>query len=403
LRAASALRARYDDARRPSALRKISLTRLEKQVQLRLAAGRPPTETMQVLAGLQRIRYVFVYPETGDLVLAGPAGDWKTDAEDRVVSADGGQPVVRLDDLVVVFRHVVASGDGQFGCLIVPRQEGLQRLRAFIDESSKAPLKPGQRPAWLAQLRSSLGRQDIEVYGLDPRTRAARVMVEADYRMKLVGMGLEPGVPGVESYLASIELGPGQSPPPMGVLRWWFTLDYDALLTGAGGQAFAIRGQGVRVLSENELLTRQGQRVHTGTSDVLNKRFADSFTAHFEALAQKYPVYAELRNLFDLALVAALVDEQDLAGRVGWHLTCFGPGGGYPVASGEAPREVETVINHRVIGGVNVVAGVSGGVRADPVSLVRPSAVETEGDGRLSAGQAAAAPKDLPPGAWWWD
>ena len=34
-------------------------------------------------------------------------------------------------------------------------------------------------------------------------------MVEADYRMKLVGMGLEQGVPGVESYLASIELGPG--------------------------------------------------------------------------------------------------------------------------------------------------------------------------------------------------
>ena len=39
------------------------------------------------------------------------------------------------------------------------------------------------------------GKQDIEVYGLDPRTRAAQVIVEADYRMKLVGMGLEAGVP----------------------------------------------------------------------------------------------------------------------------------------------------------------------------------------------------------------
>ena len=29
---------------------------------------------MQVLAGLERIQYVFVYPDSGDLVLAGPAG-----------------------------------------------------------------------------------------------------------------------------------------------------------------------------------------------------------------------------------------------------------------------------------------------------------------------------------------
>ena len=38
-------------------------------------AGRRPTEAMQVLAGLERIEYVFVYPGSGDLVLAGPAGD----------------------------------------------------------------------------------------------------------------------------------------------------------------------------------------------------------------------------------------------------------------------------------------------------------------------------------------
>ena len=52
------------------------------------------SETMQVLAGLQRIRYVFVYPESGDLVLAGPAGDWTIGPEelDRV---DGDGPAGR--------------------------------------------------------------------------------------------------------------------------------------------------------------------------------------------------------------------------------------------------------------------------------------------------------------------
>ena len=63
---------------------------------------------------------------------------------------------------------------------------------------------------WLEQFRSQVGKQDIEVYGLDPRTRAARILVEADYRMKLVGMGLEEGVPGVTSYLNLIKLAPGE-------------------------------------------------------------------------------------------------------------------------------------------------------------------------------------------------
>ena len=114
-----------------------------------------------------------------------------------------------------------------------------------------------------------MGKQDIEVYGLDPRTRAARVMVEADYRMKLVGMGLEKGVPGVQSYLDSMVIPPGQQPPPMGVLRWWFTLDYDAVRCRQDRQAFAVRGQGVKVESENERLSAEGQQIHTGESDAV--------------------------------------------------------------------------------------------------------------------------------------
>ena len=61
------------------------------------------------------------------------------------------------------------------------------------------------------------------------RTRAAQVLVEADYRMKLVGMGLEEGTLGVTSYLASIVLAKGEAPPPMDVLRWWFTMNYKPL------------------------------------------------------------------------------------------------------------------------------------------------------------------------------
>ena len=90
----------------------------------------------------------------------------------------------------------------------------------------------------------------------------------------------------------------------------------------------------MKVLSENEMLTERGERVHTGDSDELTKRFAESFTKHFDKLAAKYPIYAELRNVFDLALVAAVIQSHDLPGQVGWHMTHFGPGGDYSPSSG---------------------------------------------------------------------
>ncbi len=409
LRQSAAARRRHDSARRQSPLRMVSLPRLEKHVQLRLAAGLPPTEEMEVLAGLQRIEYVFVYPETGDLVLAGPAGDWRLDAENHYRSVDNGRPVLRLDDVVVILRHARSGPDAKFGCMINPRQEALAKVQAFLDKSSKVAIRADDRRAWLERLRSQLGKQDIVVYGLDPRTRAARVMVEADYRMKLVGMGLEESVPGVKSYLDLIEVPPGGSPPPTGVLRWWFTLNYDAVAASKDRRAFALRGQGVKVMSENERLTAEGKRIHTGQSEQLNLAFARSFTEHFEAMAAKYPIYAQLRNLFDLALVAALVREEDLAAKVGWHLTCFGDPKAYRVELAPAPKEVETVVNHRVIndrraGRVHIIAGVSGGVEVQPTVLVTRGAIQLESDNRLQGRQSYSAPKPkMRPEAWWWD
>ena len=61
-------------------------------------------------------------PETGDMVLAGPASDWHKDAEGRVVNGETGTPVLQLDDLVTVLRNAYERG-GKLGCAIKPRQE----------------------------------------------------------------------------------------------------------------------------------------------------------------------------------------------------------------------------------------------------------------------------------------
>jgi hypothetical protein len=391
------------DTRRDSALRKVSLPRLEKHLQLMAAAGRRPTEDMLHMAGLEKIQYVMVYPETGDLVIAGPASDWHRDAEGRPVSNASGRPVLQLDDMIVLLRFMKANPNGTFGCSITPTQQGLQRTKAFAEQSSAAPLKPGQRPAWLSKLRSQMGRQTITVQGVDPRTRLARLLVEADYRMKLVGMGLEDGTADVPSYLKLVSAEKGAAPPPMDVLRWWFTLKYDAVQATADRDAFEIRGPGVQVLSENEMLTALGERVHTGQSEPLNSEFAQRFTKHFGSLTEKYPVYADLQNVFDMGLVAAMIQSQNLAERVNWHMTCFLDPEQYQVALGPAPQQVETVINHKVINQKFIVVGVSGGVHVQPANFVSNEAIKTDEYGKLKASLVGAKPGEMALDAWWWD
>jgi hypothetical protein len=375
---------------------------LEREIARRQAAKEKLDPSMLTLAGLRRVQYVFVYPETGDLVLAGPAGDWRLNAEGRIVAADTGQPIVRLDDLLVVFRRGLVNSESFFGCSINPRQEALAKTQAFLDSTSSQPIQPGQRKEWLDKLRDTLGKQDIEIFGVDPTSRAAGVLVEADYHMKLIGMGLVDGVDGVESYLDSIKLKSGESPPSMSVLRWWFALNYEAVRNTPSGDAFELVGQGVRVLSENEMLAEQGKRVHTGQSDPLNRKFAEEFTEHFAALAAKYPIYAELRNIFDLSMVVALLQSERLAERAKWTPSLIANAEKLALPKQAVPRQVETVINHRVINRRHIVAGISGGVMVAPRDVLKTGSTPDVA-GKLAETRRPVATATDAATAWWWD
>jgi hypothetical protein len=392
------------DPRRTAALRKISLPRLERHLQLLAAQGRKPDETAALLAGISRVQYLFVCPETRDLVLAGPAGDWARDPEGRIVNVDSRRPVLRLDDLVVLLRHFTLGDGAPIGCSIEPEQDGLARLQEYIERTGQRSLRPGERTKWAQGLRDALGKQRIDIFGIDPNSRAALVLVEADYRMKLVGMGLEPGTHQVPSYLSLIEVAKGGTPPPLTVLRWWFALNERQLEATADREVWHFPGRSVRVLSENEFLAERGQRVHTGQSDPLNQEFARNFTTHFDDLAVKYPVYAELENVFDLSLVAAVIRAHNLAGKVGWSLSGFGDPQQIAVSKALPPKHVESVVNHRVIRKVHVVAGVSGGVSLDPRVRVQ-SEVLAKGDSKVLTADRTAASEAAPPSAeqWWWD
>jgi Protein of unknown function (DUF1598) len=397
------------DPRRASKLRYVSLPRLEREIIRRQDAHLPLDPAMLTLAGLRRVEYVFVYPSTeegspGDLVLAGPAGDWRVAPFGRLVAAESGEPIVRFDDLLALLRRARQSKSNFFGCAINPRKESLAATQAYLDKTSSRPLEPSRRKAWLEKIRSTLGRQDVEIFGIDPTSRVARVMVEADVHMKLVGMGLEDGVPGVESYLDSVKAAGGQA-SAMSVLRWWFALHYAAIRTAPDGNAYELVGDGVRVLSENELLAAQGQRVHTNQSDPLNQQFADSFSANFPALADKYPIYGELRTIFDLALAVALIDADKLVERAGWKPTRLLDNERLRLPHWPAPREVDTVANCVVVNRRQIIAGVSGGVMVDTTqTLANRTGISGDVVEKVLAPvPPAVAQSDDDSIAWWWD
>ena len=389
------------NVRRASKLRKVSLPRLERALQLGYASGRGPSEAQRTLAGLERIDYVLLYPESRDLVIAGPAAAWTIDAEGRAVSEITGRPCLRLDDLIVLWRHNQERSRDFLGCTINPSASGLAAAKAYLDGAAGQG-KPAGRKQQLEQLRRKVGLQTIEVFGIDGRTTAARTLVAADYHMKLIGMGLEPGVAGVPSYLEIVAREDESAVPALDVLRWWFTLACDAVESDAAREAFALRGIAVRLQGENEFLNATGRRVPTGAADELNARFAANFNEHYAELAARYPVYAELENVFALELVGALVTSQRLDERARWRRTWFGVEGGYRPESAEVPRSVETVAASQRAGARRYVAGVSGGIHADPWPHLSEDAL-ADGGAQLDAARQQAAPAVPDADRWWWD
>jgi hypothetical protein len=171
----------------------------------------------------------------------------------------------------------------------------------------------------------------------------------------------------------------------------------------------------VQVLSENELLEARGQRVHTGQSDALNSQFAKSFTAEFAALAEKYPIYGELSRVFELSLALAVIEKEGLAKKVGWTPSLLLDANRLRLPKVAVPKGVETVINHRVIGGRQIIAGVSGGVWVDGGKSLTMTAAGAESSKALASMRKAPAPAAVAAAAdspdaknageivWWWD
>ncbi len=362
------------------------------EIERRLKAGQPAGDELANLAGLVRVQFVLVYPDRGDLVLAGPAEAWKVDGQGNLVGQATGQPVLQLDDLVVALRTAKnAASDEGITCSINPTPEGLKQLQRLL----KTPGLTGN-DATVRRLEETLGPQRISVRGVPAESHFAQVLLAADFMMKRLAMNLEPTpIDGMPSYMDMLQTS-SSTLSRTAMPRFWMAPRYEPLLKDAEGLAFELRGGGVQAVTEEGFLGRDGAVVSgRGKEDPLARKWAETMTAKYEELSAALPIFAELRNCIDLAVVAALLLKEDLPGISGCDLSLLMDDTKIQVARYQAPKTVASRAS-LVRKGQQWIVSVSGGVQVDSWSVV--NRVETRPE--LAKVREAAAPVDE---RWWWD
>jgi hypothetical protein len=391
---------------RRSPLRKVSLTRLERVLKQRLAEGRGADDAMRSLAGITRLEYVFCYPESGDIVIAGPAEPWGQAPSGRMQGIETGRPVLELQDLVVALRAFPPGADNNkpfIFCSIDPTEEGLSRMHQFLHElvgrGGTPNFNPDEAQFVANGLRDRLGMQVITVGGISPKTHFAQVMVEADYRMKLIGIGLEQPPVRLASYVE--RANPAQI-ARNALQRWYFVPEYQCVRVSEDSLAMKLEGEGVKLVGENEVVAKDGTRRAAAKGNRASDAFVKAFTKVYPRLAQSTPVYAQLRNCIDLAVAAAFIQNQDYYGLVDWKPSVFHSEQAYAVETLNPPQQVESAVN-AMWKGNTLMTPIGGGVQMRPTEAVEPTNLLEDEKGKVEEARAAIDLSKLAPDQWWWD
>lgn len=375
----------------PSPLRKISLRRLEAAIQSHLEAKTPIPNEMRVLAGLQRVQYVFVYPELNDIVLAGPADGWIADARGDLVGRNESGAVLHCDDLLVALRSAEGAARTGISCSIDPTNEGVQRFRKVISRTREIGPNP-QRT--IAQLADAMGPQTVRVTGVPATSHFARVLVAADYRMKRLAMNLDRSpVKGLPSFMELAKAGRG---PTNMMPRWWLTPEYEPLVKDKEGLAWELPEPAVVTMTEDDFVAADGSRRQSGTANATSRRWAVKMTERYGDLAEALPIFSQLRNCMDLSVVAALLVKEDLPRKAGFSMPLLMNEAQLPAHQFFAPKQIDAKASF-LKKGRNWLISVSGGVQINPWQIASNATVDDKV--AVTRSEAAYDSDDR----WWWD
>ena len=384
------------DVNRYSASRKISLKRLAEHLSRQLDQQQTIDEVAAKLAGLTKIHTVVTLPADKDILIVGNAEGWFEDASSRCLGAKTGAPTILLEDLLTALHqfHPTTPRGNWVGCSIEPKPQALAELKKFnqtipksVSQSAKARVVRNV----IQGTARTLGNADIKVFGISPKTHMSRVLVEADYRMKLIAVGVERPPIAMPSFYQRVQL-----PPRSAFQRWWFVPSADQVKVSADNLSVHLSGEKVDLLTEAYATTKSGQLFHTGKQPSgPAKAFADQFSRDFAKIAQASPVFAQMKNMIDLLVAAAFLQQSNAFQQTELNDSGLFAHGSSLIETGLEPKEVACVANGGWKGN-QMIAVAGGGVSIDAGALLEKAELlrdETETSIHL--------PKEAK--RWWWD
>ena len=134
-----------------------------------------------------------------------------------------------------------------------------------------------------------------------------------------------------------------------------------------------------------------GKRTVTRRVNKASQAFCKDFTEKFPEIASRVRVYAELRQLMDVAIAAAYIQEQDFYTQAEWEMPVLGDETAYSVQSYTAPEQVETAVN-AIWRGSTLMTPLGGGVQMQPRKALASDMLVVDQKGTNDQAKKSAGP-----------
>jgi len=266
-------------------------------------------QLLQRLCGLTRIDGYLIDEENADIILWGRAepSDLPLFTEDFVVALRN-----------VWFRYAKTEGNtiiySNPGCSIDPDKDVIKRLDVIweqykSEDNSNLASEDKILSQWAEKCKES---QAVSIMGIPP-TRFAKVLIEADYRMKdIVDGNARLDVNCYQNMKELIfkdieaDIKEGRNPSlnfsPMNRFEFCagpneYVVDNDLL---------KIERCDVNLETEAEFLATEGLK-GTGMAGPYAMKIAESFTKCYDQIAAEIPIYADLKNLFRFVVLSKIM------------------------------------------------------------------------------------------------
>jgi hypothetical protein len=292
----------------PEKVRAVSMKALQRQLRVHQEERTQPTKELLQFAGLKKVIGYLVDDTNNDLILFG--------------SIDPNRPPLYVEDFVIALRnawfdYTVLGGNtlvySHPGCSIDPNPETSQRLMQVGQQVVRVPSFDQVQKALEDWERICQEPQTVRVMGIPFNTRFAKVMVKADYDMKLLVDGSDSlDVPGFASLtdmkLNEIRVALQQGQPislSISMNRFWFFPGPNFYEESPG--IVWVKQCPVNLLTEEMYISQTGNLLQGHHADPLAKEFAEGFSVLYSKVAEERPIYAELENLFRFVALAKIL------------------------------------------------------------------------------------------------